>query len=267
MIQQKIFIASPGDVSDERSIVRMVVERLGSEYAFRNKINLSLIAWDQPGAAVPMQAGMTPQAAIAQGLEQPSECDLVLALFWSRIGTPLPSEYSKADGSRYLSGTEWEYLDAMQAYKNTGTPLVWVYRRLPPKAIMPDASDFQEQCRQWQQLQAFFAPMQEADQSINSGINVYETPADFQSLLEQHLRDYLMRRVEQQPVQNVDNGNDVQAQPQHELWQGVPYPGLEAFTEQQAPVYFGLERETDALLRLIGNVSEWTCSILYRRKC
>jgi formylglycine-generating enzyme required for sulfatase activity len=35
----------------------------------------------------------------------------------------------------------------------------------------------------------------------------------------------------------------------NEIWQGTPYPGLEAFTPEQAPIYFGRGREVDQLLQ------------------
>jgi hypothetical protein len=37
-----------------------------------------------------------------------------------------------------------------------------------------------------------------------------------------------------------------------ELWQGSPFPGLRAFDEDDAPIYFGRGRETDALLRRLS---------------
>lgn len=125
MLHQKIFIASPGDVCDERGLARGVIERIRSERAFRGRVDLECVAWDQPGAGVAMEALMTPQEAIARGLPKPSECDIVVVILWSRIGTRLPPEYTKADGSRYVSGTEWEFLDALDAARRAGTPVVW----------------------------------------------------------------------------------------------------------------------------------------------
>ena len=99
-------MASPGDVQDERNLARAVIDQLRHERAFRDRLNIEIIAWDQPGASVAMDAGLTPQEAIKQGLPKPSECNLFVVIFWSRMGTPLPDEYRKADGSRYMSGTE-----------------------------------------------------------------------------------------------------------------------------------------------------------------
>ena len=84
-------------------LARSVIEQIRSERAFRGRVNLEYIAWDQPGVEVAMEASLTPQEAIKRGLPKPSECDLVVVILWSRIGTPLPPDYTKPDGSAFLS--------------------------------------------------------------------------------------------------------------------------------------------------------------------
>ena len=76
--QFRLFLASPGDVEEERKHVRSAIEQLRGERAFRDRIKLECIAWDQPGIAVPMEAALTPQKAIMQGIPKPSDCDLVI---------------------------------------------------------------------------------------------------------------------------------------------------------------------------------------------
>ncbi len=75
-------------------------------------MTIRVVAWDKVVAGTPMLANMTPQEAINQGLTKPSECDVVIVMFWARMGTPLPNSYAKPDGSHFQSGTEYEYLDA-----------------------------------------------------------------------------------------------------------------------------------------------------------
>lgn len=130
LAQFTIFLASPGDVPLERKLAREAIAHISSERRFRGRIYLETIAWDQPGAAVAMEAGLTPQEAIAQGLFKPDECDLAGVILWSRIGTRLPADFElKEDGSPYLSGTEWEYLNAIKGNTTNGKPgNIWVYR-------------------------------------------------------------------------------------------------------------------------------------------
>ena len=48
-IVYRIFLASPGDVRDERELARAVIEQIRSERAFRGRVDLACIALDQAG--------------------------------------------------------------------------------------------------------------------------------------------------------------------------------------------------------------------------
>src|SRR5436305_1724008 len=111
----RVFLSSPGDVATERAMALRVVQRLQYDPSMRGHLTVEIVAWDNPDAPIPMPATLNPQEAVNQGSPKPSECDIVVVILWTRIGTPLPREVTKADGSRYLSGTEWEYEDALQS--------------------------------------------------------------------------------------------------------------------------------------------------------
>jgi small GTP-binding protein len=192
----RIFLASSGDVPEERAHVRSLIEGIGKERAFRDRINLQCIAWDQPGVAVPMEAPLTPQEAISQGMPKPSDCDLVIVILWSRIGTPLPSDYRKPDGSRYLSGTDWEYHDAVTAFNNQGRPQIWLYRRNQIPAPPFDDPDYEEKKEQWGLVNTFFKSLINKDGSIAGSVNEYSTPGEFRKLFGQHLRDILTKKAD-----------------------------------------------------------------------
>lgn len=76
----RIFLASPGDVPYERQLAREAIEQVRAERRFRGRVNIELIAWDQPGAGVAMEAGMTPQESIARGK--------LVAVRYRRANTP-----------------------------------------------------------------------------------------------------------------------------------------------------------------------------------
>lgn len=96
-----IFLSSPGDVSRERQLAQEVIDRIQSERAYRDRLKLEVVAWDKPGAGTAMPAQMEPQEAIDRELKKPSECDIVIVIFWARMGTLLSDKYLKPDGSRY----------------------------------------------------------------------------------------------------------------------------------------------------------------------
>jgi formylglycine-generating enzyme required for sulfatase activity len=248
LAQFRIFLASPGDVPLERKLAKEAIIHIGSERRFRNRIDLEIIAWDQPGAAVAMEAGLTPQEAIAQGLPKPEDCDMAVIILWSRIGTQLPSNFElKADGSPYLSGTEWEYLNALKGYRANRKPSVWVYRKKgAPKPDLDDP-DYAAIVDQWSKVKKFFAAFSNPDGSLAGGINPYETPDDFRQQFESHLRDRLDKLLESLPPPTP---SQTLAKPTAApSWRGSPYPGLKAFMPEQAPIYFGRGREVDQLLQ------------------
>ena len=246
----RVFLASPGDVGDERGLARRVLERLPRDPLLRGQTTIEAVAWDDPEAGVPMLATMTPQAAIAKGLRKPSQCDIVIVILWSRMGTPLPGEDRKVDGTPYLSGTEWEYLDALDAAQASGgTPAILIYRRTEVPSLKLSDPEFDEKRRQWLLVQQFFAALHNADGSIKHSHKQYKTPEDFRELLEPDLKSIIVRLQE-------DRGAPASRPPHSALpaaapptWERSPFPGLRAFTPDDAPIFFGRGRETDALVR------------------
>lgn len=248
----RIFLASPGDVTQERGLALGVLEQIPYDPLLRGRVTIEAVAWDKPGAGTPMLATMTPQAAIAAGLPKPSDCDIVVVILWSRMGTPLPSEYHKPDGGAYFSGTEWEYLDALDAAKRYGRPEILVYRRSEKCLLDPDDAQFDEKLRQRRQVEAFFAAFRNPDGSIRSGYNEYPAPEAFGRQLDLHLRSVISRLLQSRPAPAA--AVPVPVQPtKAPLWQGSPFPGLRAFTPDDAPIFFGRGRETDELVRRLAD--------------
>jgi HEAT repeat protein len=242
----RIFIASPGDVLHERELALAVLDQLSYEPSFRGRITIEEVAWDKKGAGAPILANLTPQDSIEKGLPKPSDCDIVVVIFWARMGTPLPAQYKKKDGSRYLSGTEWEYEDAIHASEKQGTPEVLLYRRTEPLLLNPDDSDFDEKTRQYRLVKTFFDSFINPDGSIRYGHNSYGSPNEFKELLEFHLKTIIQRLLrESEKTHSTDRS--VLPPP----WPKSPFPGLRAFTPEDAPIFFGRQRETDALIRKV----------------
>ena len=124
----RVFISSPGDVTDERALARRLLkEELPYDPLIRGRVTFDVISWDDPVAPTPMPANLTPQEAILHFGVKPSECDVVIVILWSRMGTHLDvKSFCKAKGEPFLSGTEWEFEDAWAAKPQ---PYILVYRR------------------------------------------------------------------------------------------------------------------------------------------
>src|ERR1700693_1479748 len=94
----RIFVSSPGDVAEERALTGRVIKRLQDE--FSPQCDLEPIFWEHE----PLLATDNFQTQIFRA----SETDIVICILWSRLGTRLPSSFTRTDGSPYQSGTEFE---------------------------------------------------------------------------------------------------------------------------------------------------------------
>src|SRR5262249_30722568 len=150
-------------------------------------VSILPIAWDRPGNGVPMRITMTPQTAIKEGLPMPSQCDIVIVLLWGRMGTPLAHpEYKKQDGSAYLSGTEWEFWDAVDAERTHGKPITLLYHRIEAPHL--DIKD-RRQTAQYHTVQDFLDQFRDPKTSaITGGVNEYQNPEDLRGHLASVLR-------------------------------------------------------------------------------
>jgi hypothetical protein len=245
----RVFLASPGDVADERALALKVLDELQYDPLLRGGATVETVAWDKPGAGTPMLATMTPQEAIAEGLPKPSECDIVVVTLWSRIGTPLPTDWVKSDGTPYRSATEWEYRDALQAAERTGKPDILVYRRTEELNLGTSDPKFLEKYAQWQQVEAFFAEFRNPDGSIRRGYNGYPTPDAFERTLNLHLRERVRGFLEAAEPMAAPAPVPPPAAAPLPLWPDSPFPGLRAFTPDDAPIFFGRGAETDGLVQ------------------
>lgn len=191
----RFFLSSPGDVADERIFAQQVIEQeLPKDPLLRGEITCEAIRWDDPAAPVSMPASLTPQEAVNQGLPKPSECDVVIVILWSRLGTPLPPSIVRPDGSPYLSGTEWEYEDAVNAKP---PPHTLLYRRKgePDFGDANDETAYDERLTQYRRVGKFFQRFRNPDGSLNGGFSEYDTPQAFRDLLRSHLRAYIRTRL------------------------------------------------------------------------
>jgi hypothetical protein len=152
----RVFLASPGDVADERGLVRHLLNgELPYDPFLRGHVTFDIVSWDDPTAPAPMPATLTPQEAVIRFAGRPSDCDIVIVVLWSRLGTHLDVRtFRKASGEPYLSGTEWEFEDACQGKPR---PEIFVYWRTEEPKIGARDPAREEKLRQYDLVEKFLS--------------------------------------------------------------------------------------------------------------
>ena len=223
----RIFISSPGDVPDERLRADLIIDKLAQDYS--RHFAIESYRWEHE----PMLASGHFQDAI----EPPSASDIVLMILWSRLGTPLPEktaarEYHGLDGRAPVTGTEWEFEEALAAARARGAPDILVFRNVSPAAV--DLRDPAARAQSLAQLDALdgFWKRHFADRGVFlAGASEYRSLEDFAARLEELLRKLIERRIKSRAA-----GGATDAAPS---WRGNPFRGLEAYEFEHAAIYFG----------------------------
>ena len=227
-----LFVSSPGDVGQERLLAERVLTRLQGRFAAR--AHLEPILWEHE----PLRATGHFQSQI----RPPSQTDIVVFILWARLGTRLPEQFDRADGSAYASGTEWEFEDAVEAHRTGGTPDLLVYRKTKdPQASLSSREELEERLRQKEALDAFIDRWfgSGGEEGFKAAFHTFETPDTFERLLETHLAKLVEAHL---PDEVAVGGGNGRAAPGVRWHAGSPYRGLEPFRHEHAPVFFGRTR-------------------------
>ncbi|MBX3037557.1 MAG: hypothetical protein KF758_11665 [Anaerolineales bacterium] len=123
--QYKVFLASPGDVNDERDAVEKVINDFNNDIGERRGAIFTLLRWEKD--AIPyFHIGGAQGAVDAQmNIE---ECSVFIGIFWKRLGTPTQ------DGK---TGTEHEFWIAHNNWEKFGKPEIMLFRSRAPIDIDP----------------------------------------------------------------------------------------------------------------------------------
>lgn len=227
----KIFLSSPGDVPQERDDAQAVVDEITATGEFGHHFILKLYRWDDSTVVLPMPATNTPQQSVDIYMLRPSECHLVVVLFWSRMGSPLTM-----DQREYLSGTHYEYSEALHGYEQHGKPAVWLYRCAEEPFIGLKDPKHDEKKQQFDRVEQFFKQFQDSEGRYTGGVNAYAAHPDFKTLFKGQLLTYL-RHLRDKPAVPPP------PPPRKPDFTGVPYRGLSALDEEDTPIFFGREAE------------------------
>jgi tetratricopeptide (TPR) repeat protein len=220
----RVFVSSPGDAVAERQRVGLVLERLNGE--FEGRARFVPVFWEDQIYS----AHATFQAQITEA----AECDLVLAIFRARLGTPLPDDWPKVPetGQPYPSGSAYEVLTAIEA-RQSGKPLpdVYVFRYKDAPNPSLDSVDRIAIEADWERLKRFFDTwFKNPSGEFIAAFQWYQSTDDLAQQTEKCLRNWLVDRdiLSEGPIWD-------------RALNGCPFPGLAAFDADRRAVFFGRE--------------------------
>ena len=109
----KIILSSPGNLKNDRQIIRQIVDTINQDSGQRNGFYAEVIGWEthtRPAAGEYAQAVINDQF--------PSDVDIFVGLMGSHFGSPTP---------RFNSGTEEEFDIAYKSWSKDGSPEIMFY--------------------------------------------------------------------------------------------------------------------------------------------
>jgi hypothetical protein len=240
----RIFISSPGDVVPERRRAALVIEKLAKVYA--RFFAIEPVLWE----VEPMLAS----GHFEDHLIAPSATDIVVLIVWSRLGTPLPREtgtrtYCGIDGRVPVTGTEWEFEDALAAHRAHGAPDLLAYRKLAdPVVSLKDKVAKAAAEEQWDKLNGFWDRWFVNQGEFRAAFSEFADLDGFEDKVESDLRRLIDRRT--QAPANHKSGSE-------RTWlAGSPFRGLDIYRFEHAPIFFGRSAMTKAAVEQLTSHPE-----------
>ena len=126
-------------------------------------------------------------------IPKPSECELVICIFWKRLGSELPDKYARPDGTM-PTGTEYEFEEALQrrAASPDKLPDVLVYRKTAEVTFSAATLDFER--AQYDRFMAFWQRWFRNEKGhFLAGFQTFATPDEFEAVFERNLRGMAAR--------------------------------------------------------------------------
>jgi len=172
----RIFIASPGDVAEERDIASLVVGELNRIFGNPFGVELDAVRWEThawPGIGDDTQDVINKQIG---------EFDILVGVMWRRFGSPT---------KRARSGTGEEFERAYDLFKKHGRPKIMFYFRTTPFYT----TDLKE-LAQFRKVVVF----RKALEKLGVLYWTYDAPLQFERNVREHLTRQLLQMAEVAPA-------------------------------------------------------------------
>ena len=164
-----VFIASPGDVIEERDIAREVVMEWNYIHSESRKVVLMPLGWETHSSP---EMGEPPQAIINRQVAD--KADILVGVFWTRLGTPTET---------YESGT----VEEIQRHISSKKPTMLYFSTREVAPDMLDATQyeklrkFKDDCQSKGLFQSFKSPdefREKLRRQLHKKLNEYAPPPE-----------------------------------------------------------------------------------------
>ena len=172
----KVFIASPGDLPPERRAFKEQIDELNRGFGDGAGVEFIPLGWEDTLAST----GRRVQAVINQEIDT---CHVLVLAMHRRWGQPAPD-------SAFSSYTEEEFHRALQRFKETGVPEIFVFFKNVDEASVADPGP---------ELTKVLKFRLELERTRTVLYRRFADPAEFQREVDQHLRAFVRRRERGDP--------------------------------------------------------------------
>ncbi len=182
----KCFIASPSDTMEERKVCDEVLSSINHELGDHYQFRIESVKWEDD--AVPA-IGKDSQDVINSQL-RPGEHEFFIGIFKHKFGSPT---------SRSLSGTEEEFIQALEQYKKTNTPEIQMYFSTEP---IPEHVDLEEA----QKIKIFKKKISKEDGCLYQD---YSSVVDFRERFRKNITKKIIEMQEKYMPSNLSSANEI----------------------------------------------------------
>lgn len=235
----RIFISSPADVRPERLKAEQIVRRLDLEFAYR--FHVEPVLWERE----PLVA--THHFQDKENIPEPRGTDIVVVILWSRLGVPLPEDkFCGAVSGRPVTGTEWEFEDALASARERGVPDLLLYRKTAEPDGRGTREALMERAAQLDLVEEFVGRWFRAEdgKGFTAASHAFATATEFEEQLYDHLRGLLERRA------------GAAAQGVAIRWHEAPFRALLSYEHEHEPVFSGRTRARNDLRELLARQTD-----------
>jgi len=123
----RVFLASPGDLGEERRAAREAVDEINKTIARPAGFHVDLIGWEDT-----ISERRRPQEIINEDLQS---CEMFVGMMWKKWGTPPDTV------GRFTSGFEEEFSLATELSESQGSPVIRLYFKQVDQSLLSDPGE------------------------------------------------------------------------------------------------------------------------------